>query len=184
MLTNALKSAGILAVDLKNGFEVLSTLERSLVAGRPFDCCMIDIHMPGIDGYEIARSIRSSKNSQISELPLIASSYRTEREPVLFAKAGFNQSFIKPVRREKIFQILREVLIQGGSTGSKEMFQIANALPTSESLIHRKVRILVAEDNVHNQKLIKIMLEIFDQIIKNKIFIILIKFFWHLILQG
>jgi two-component system sensor histidine kinase/response regulator len=159
MLANALKSAGILAIDLKNGFEVIPTIERSVVAGKPFDCCLIDIHIPGMDGYEIARNIRASKNPLIAKMPLIASSRTADREPVLFAKAGFNQSFIKPVRREKLFQILREVLIQGGSTGSKEMFQIANALPTSESVIHRKVRILVAEDNAHNQKLIKIMLE-------------------------
>ncbi len=159
MLTNALKSAGILVIDLKNGVEVIPTLERSLVAGKPFDCCMIDIHMPGVDGYEIAQSIRSSKNPLIAKIPLIASSSKAEREPVLFAKAGYNQSFIKPGRREKLFEILREVLVKGASAGSKEMFQIASSISAPDPEILRQCRLLVAEDDTHNQKLIKIMLE-------------------------
>jgi len=137
--------------------EVLPTLERALVAGNPFDCAMIDIHMPGISGYEVARQIRESGNQDIERLPLIALSYITERDPDLFSQSGFDRSIIKPVRREKLFQLLNELIGTGQRTDNatseaKKADQIASSSAENK-------RILVAEDNAVNQKLIQVMLE-------------------------
>ncbi len=156
ILGNALKSAGMRVSDLKNGNEVVPTLERAIVAGNPFDCCIIDIHMPGMSGYEVAREIRTSKNIQISRLPLVAASYLMERDPVLFAQAGFDQSLIKPVRRERLFQVLNEVLGKD-SDRAKGAQKAAATLPIPAS--YAPARILVAEDNAVNQKLIEMMLK-------------------------
>jgi len=139
--------------------EVISTLERAIIAGNPFDCCIIDALMTGMDGYEIARSVRASKAPLIAKLPLIAASYSFEREPILFAEAGFDQSIIKPVRREKLFQVLDEVLNGIEKTGSKQIKNEAEKIKTPDKDTFDQVRILVAEDQADNQKLIKIMLE-------------------------
>ena len=139
--------------------EVISTLERAIVLGNPFDCCIIDTHMPGMDGYEIARSIRESNSPLIKRIPIVAASYSSEREPVLFAKAGFNQSIIKPVRREKLFQVLDEVLKGIEKPASKQMRNDAAGINTVDKDTFEQIRILVAEDQTDNRKLIKIMLE-------------------------
>lgn len=158
MMASVLKSAGMNVVDLRNGMEVYPTLDRAILAGHPFDCSIIDIQMPGINGIEIAKQIRSSTVPPIAKIPLIATSYITERSPVLFAKAGYNQSFIKPVRREKLFQVLNEVLIKGASPGSLQKHQEAEKINTSDASVIKQTRILVAEDDIHNQRLVKIML--------------------------
>ena len=155
ILANALKSAGMRVTDLKNGNEVVPTLERAIVAGNPFDCCIIDIHMPGMSGYDVSREIRASKKTQISKLPLVAASYLMERDPVLFAQAGFDQSLIKPVRRERLFQVLNEV-VGSAATRGKGVLRISSPeAPKS----YTPARILVAEDNAVNQKLIDMMLK-------------------------
>ena len=159
ILKNALISADIRTADLRNGMEVISTLERAIVAGNPFDCCIIDTRMPGMDGYTIARSVRTSKAPLIAKLPLIAASYSSEREPVLFAKAGFDQSIIKPVRREKLFQVLDEVLKGIEKPDSKQMRNDAESINTMDKNSFEHTRVLVAEDQPDNRKLIKIMLE-------------------------
>ena len=159
ILKNALKSAAIRVADLRTGLEVLPTLERAIVTGNPFNCCIIDTRMPGMDGYEIARNIRASKVPLIAGIPLIAASYSPEHEPVLFAKAGYNQSIIKPVRREKLFQILDEVLKGHKNPASQEMARKSDVSTTLDSEPFNQKRILVAEDNADNQKLIKIMLQ-------------------------
>lgn len=156
ILANALKSAGMRVTDLKNGNEVVPTLERAIVAGNPFDCSIIDIHMPGMSGYEVAREIRTSKNTQIAKLPIVAASYLTERDPVLFAQAGFDQSVIKPVRRERLFQVLNEVL---GKDGDRAKGTYKAAGPVAVPASYAPARILVAEDNAVNQKLIDMMLK-------------------------
>ena len=159
ILKNALQSAGIRVADLRNGMEVISTIERAIVTGNPFDCCIIDTRMPGMDGDEIARQIRSSKAPLVSKLPLIAASYSMERDPVLFAKAGFNQSIIKPVRREKLFEVLAEVLKGSGKPASRQVQAEAEKIMHSEKDSFNNIHVLVAEDQTDNQKLIKIMLE-------------------------
>lgn len=155
LLKSALLSAGVRVSDLRTGMEVVPTLERATVAGNPFDACIIDIHMPGMSGYEVARQIRASKNPRLSGLLLIAASYLVERDPELFAQAGFDQSLIKPVRRERLFQVLDE-LFKGkvGKTG-----KAGGEKPAADTAVSFDgFRVLVAEDNAVNQKLIQMML--------------------------
>ena len=112
-----------------------------------------------MDGYETARRIRSSKYFKISRMPLIATSYMIEREPILFAQAGYNQSLIKPILREKLFTVLDEVFKGGAKPTSKQVHKKAEAVAKFDTVSFNQTRILVAEDNYPNQKLIKIMLE-------------------------
>ena len=157
IIKSALKSAHVRTSDLRSGMEVVPTLERAIVAGNPFDCCIIDIYMPGMSGYEVARQIRASKNPKISALPLIASSYLLERDPELFAQAGFWQSLIKPVRRERLFEVLAQVMKGGRNEPAAPRKKFAD-LDSAET-VFAGTCILVAEDNVVNQKLIQMMLK-------------------------
>ncbi len=155
LLKNALHSAGLRVSDLRNGMEVVPTLERAIIAGNPFDACIIDIHMPGMSGYEVARQIRGSRKAEINSLPLIAASYLGERDPELFAQAGFDQSLIKPIRRERLFQVLGDML----AGGKKSVSPARSAIEEEKGhLSFPGARVLVAEDNPVNQKLIQMML--------------------------
>ena len=158
MLVDALTSAGMKVSDLRSGMEVLPTLERALIAGNPFNCVMIDIHMPGMSGYEVARQIRSAKNEKIARLPLVALSYITERDPDLCREAGFDESIIKPVRREKLFQLLNGLIGTGEREAAKKASGKRPQQPAAAASADNR-RILVAEDNAVNQKLIQVMLE-------------------------
>ena len=158
MLGHALTSAGMKTSDLRSGMEVLPTLERALIAGNPFNCVMIDVHMPQMSGYDVAREIRRSEKLEISQLPLIALSYITEKDPDLCRQAGFDESIIKPVRREKLFQLLNQLI---GETSSEApaaaVTPAVEKAPAAEPA--QNPLILVAEDNAVNQKLIQAMLK-------------------------
>jgi CheY-like chemotaxis protein len=162
MLTHALVSAGMKVSDLRSGMEVLPTLERALIAGNPFHCVMVDVHMPQMSGYEVAREIRGSGKPEIKNLPLIALSYITERDPDLCRQAGFDDSIVKPARREKLFQLLNNLIGTGEPAKRRDAAQPAPSpkpagAPAAGRLEER--RILVAEDNAVNQKLIQVMLK-------------------------
>ncbi|MFO8111694.1 MAG: response regulator [Desulfosalsimonadaceae bacterium] len=156
IINSALKSAKVRTSDLRSGMEVVPTLERAIVAGNPFECCIIDIHMPGMSGYDVARQIRASRNPQISGLPLIAASYLMERDPELFAQAGFQQSLIKPVRRERLFEVVAQVLT-GGSSEAALPGDVKR--PDGGETVFSQSSVLVAEDNAVNRKLIDMMLK-------------------------
>ncbi len=74
-----------------SGFEALKQVE-----GRTFDLVLLDIHMPGMDGYQVLRSIR--EKSDASELPVIMVTARDRSEDVVRAlESGANDYVTKPV---------------------------------------------------------------------------------------
>lgn len=54
-------------IEAKNGVQGLSIADS-----QHLDLILLDINLPDIDGYEIARRIRSSSNPELAQLPIIA----------------------------------------------------------------------------------------------------------------
>jgi len=58
ILTHILNRAGMETVALERAEDVLPTLNEVFDKGESFDICVLDIHMPNISGYEVAKQIR------------------------------------------------------------------------------------------------------------------------------
>jgi len=116
----------------------------------PFDVCIIDIMMPGMDGYEVARRIRG----QFGSIPLLAFSSSVAPGALKSQEAGFDAFLSKPVRRERLFQVLGQLIGGAGTSGQ------AGDPPAERSSTDggQPVRILLVEDNPVNQSLATIML--------------------------
>ncbi len=76
----------------------------SVAEGRP-DLVLIDIGLPGIDGYETARRIRAG-NQTVRLVALTAHNQREDRERSL--AVGFDAHFAKPVDPVRILTVLRD----------------------------------------------------------------------------
>jgi two-component system sensor histidine kinase/response regulator len=128
--------------------------------GRPFDLCLCDIQMPDMDGYELAKEIRSSK-SKIQNIPLIALSSLMVRNSKECKSAGFNGFLSKPIHREKLFQMMKRILGEEHNRAKGTELEAEGPIVTQYSVreeMKHSVHILLAEDNSVNQKLAKIML--------------------------
>jgi len=166
ILTNLLKSVGIHAIALNNGDAAVPVLQKSLEAGQPFDLCIIDIHMPGMSGYDVAKQIRGVE-SPIRHVPMIAFSPLMDRDDRECEEAGFGDFLIKPVRREKLYQLLERTIgqseIKKPKKERKKRKDAESRIPimtqsSGQEQMKPSVRILLAEDNPVNQKLAKMML--------------------------
>ena len=166
ILAHDLKSVGMEIVALTEGKDVLPTLQEALADGKLFDICMTDIQMPGMSGYDVAKAIRGFKSkiqdsqSPIENLPLIALSSLMERDTKKCEEAGFDGFLSKPIRREKLYQMLESLLGGKKHEGEKEKElrpKIATQYSIREDMKH-SVRVLLAEDNPVNQKLARLML--------------------------
>ena len=69
------------------------------------DAVLLDIGLPGMDGYEVARSLRSLLPSET--LLIAMTGYGAERDRQLSQDAGFDHHLVKPVRFEQIMQLLK-----------------------------------------------------------------------------
>jgi two-component system CheB/CheR fusion protein len=102
-------AAQMLEVLLKlNGHEVRTAFdgETGLVTNEEFqpEVALLDIGLPGMDGYEIARRIRE-KNPNI--LLIAVSGWGTDNDRLRSSKAGFNYHLVKPVEIEDLEKLLR-----------------------------------------------------------------------------
>lgn len=67
LVKRVLESAGYHLLEAKNGLEGVAMAEQKQV-----DLILLDINLPDIDGYEVARRIRASKISKLVYTPIIA----------------------------------------------------------------------------------------------------------------
>ncbi|MBE9580095.1 MAG: response regulator, partial [Proteobacteria bacterium] len=107
----------------------------------------------GISGYDVAEEIH---RAEFPALSLIALSSLMDRDAKRCEDAGFGGFLSKPIRREKLFQMLERLLGEGDREESTEK-RIVTQYSVREGMKH-SVRILLAEDNPVNQKLAKMML--------------------------
>jgi CheY-like chemotaxis protein len=157
ILTQILEAADMQATGVHRGADVLPALQAATDEGAPYHLCISDILMPDMDGFAVATGIRSS-HSPVSQTPLIALSSSLERDAQRCEKAGFNGFLSKPVRREKLFQMMGRVLRDRDNADQADAHpKIHTQYSVREDLKH-SVRILLAEDNLVNQKLAKLML--------------------------
>jgi CheY-like chemotaxis protein len=86
----------------------IKTIE--LLAGEPFDLVLMDVQMPGMDGYTATRKLRAMQhvNSAIPVIALTASVIRSDIRKCL--DAGMNAYVPKPVNRNLLAKTLREQL--------------------------------------------------------------------------
>ncbi len=160
MLNRTLSSVGVKVTDLQNGYEVIPTLKRALQSGNPYHALIVDLQMPNMSGYSVARQVRKSDDS-MADLPLIALSYLAERDSEKCRDAGFDGFIAKPVRRQKLFSLLTNLLgPRSDKTSARPRKSDTTPMPGFEIPPGKakKLKIMVAEDNPVNQKLAKIML--------------------------
>lgn len=152
ILTRILKAAGMQVTGFSSGSRALEEIKRALVAGEPYDICVLDVGMPGMSGYEAAQAIRSLLGGS---LPLLAFTSSTEAAADKCLACGFNGFLPKPIKRIKLYTMLERLM---GEALHKEMAE-KKPLPgiiTQHWLRENEKRsasILLAEDNPVNQKL-------------------------------
>jgi CheY-like chemotaxis protein len=120
---------------------------RWLEQGDAFDVAILDMHMPEMDGLALARQIRQSR----SALPLVLFSSLGRREVVGDGKL-FNAYLGKPIHQSHLYDTLVGLFAHEAAPKAAAPEAGRPRLDPDMAARH-PLRILLAEDNVVNQKL-------------------------------
>ncbi len=118
-----------------------------------FDLAILDMHMPEMDGLELARGIASIA----PDLPLILFSSLGLRD--VDAEAGLFRAFLaKPLRQSQLFDTLVTLFVpQDADRAARKKVEKPKIAPDIAK--RHPLQILLAEDNLVNQKLALRLLE-------------------------
>ncbi|MDB5324173.1 MAG: domain S-box [Phycisphaerales bacterium] len=133
-----------------DGAGALKTLIRS-AQSRPFNLALLDQDMPGINGVELAKTVRARPELEGTIL-LLVSPVEGGLDPAALESAGFAGQISKPVRQSQLFDVIMNAVC-----GSKVQASNATQEPRNIAVIPpamARLRILVAEDNKVNQMVV------------------------------
>jgi signal transduction histidine kinase/chemotaxis response regulator CheB len=155
-LGHLLSAWGVDLHQTSTGADALRTLCEAAATDRPFQLVLLDSHMPEMDGYTLAQEIRRMPELAAARLVLLtAHSERPARSEL--EKRGIAACLVKPLRKRALHVCLLEVM--GAAAPSTLAVSAApeetappSGSPAALSLVFSAARILVAEDNIVNQK--------------------------------
>lgn len=139
---------------VRSGSEALALLSQASPES-PYDLALLDLDMGSTDGLDLARAIRSRVEGDRPRLVLLTSLGK-RGDARMAREVGVVAYLTKPVRDRQLHDCLVAVMrqTQDGSRDSAE--EVALPLITRHSLAETKakvdLRILLAEDNIVNQK--------------------------------
>jgi GAF domain-containing protein/CheY-like chemotaxis protein len=115
--------------------------------GERFDLAIVDMHMPEMDGIELARRLREAD----AALPLVLFTSLGQRDQQGEAAGLFKAVLNKPLRQSQLFDTLMNLLAHDAAP--RRIQTVGKPSMDAEMGRRHPLRILLAEDNVVNQKL-------------------------------
>ncbi len=134
---------GMIPVVTCSGAEALRYLERQ----EPFDLAVLDMQMPEMDGIELATKIRQMATYR--RLPLVVLSSLGVSK-IDAGKVDFAAILSKPIKQLQLHDVLAKVL--GGRSDLMEQVRSEQEAASKIPDPSHSLRILLAEDNLVNQK--------------------------------
>ncbi|MFQ3621148.1 MAG: response regulator [Spirochaetales bacterium] len=136
----------------KNGQEALHMLVTA--EESPYQLVLVDQHLPGMDGWQLASEIRNAPLTLYPKLILMSPlGFGTEAKMKLLG--WFSGYLDKPIKRKKLLECLNSLLYGTEIEEAKAEVTETSGLPKRWS----RVKVLVAEDHLVNQQLFKTILE-------------------------
>jgi CheY-like chemotaxis protein len=119
-LTSLLERHGVLVSSAETGTAAIAHLAQE----PDIDAVLMDIMMPGMDGYETMRHIRQDARQRLLPiLALTAKAMKGDREKCL--EAGASDYIAKPVNAEELLALLRIWLFGKQRRGGKQSWRLS-----------------------------------------------------------
>lgn len=158
ILTDVLCRWGMKPVSAANGLEALSLVRRAFEANDPFALIITDVHMPEMDGFEFAERLKDSPY-RAGAIVLMVTSGERPGDIARARRSGVANYLLKPVRTRELKDVIaitldKEIVSKGDTAGNR----IPHRSTTRQPVVSAS-RILLAEDNHVNQRVVQRVLE-------------------------
>ncbi|MDR4513785.1 response regulator [Nitrosomonas sp.] len=153
ILMNQLASWKMRVECAADGEEALRVMGQSIHNNRLFQLVILDMHMPGMSGLQLARAIQADLGYGRPGLLMLASADASREQTDEFRLTGISRIIHKPVRHKDLYHVIASLLSQAPADNqTTTVFQ-----DRQEKVLRGKV--LLVEDNLVNQQVASAMLK-------------------------
>jgi two-component system, sensor histidine kinase and response regulator len=157
ILCKMLENQGSRISIANGGKEALAMLRTAARTDDPFQVVLLDMQMPEMDGEETLKAIKDDPEIQ-SVRVVILTSMGQRGDATRLEKLGCSGYLLKPIRQAQLCEAILTVANRKAAD-NKPQQQPMVTRHTIDEQRRKELRILLAEDNLINQKLTVIMLQ-------------------------
>lgn len=161
ILEEVLSHWGAVPVTVDDGEAALAALEEAVANGAPFAVVVLDQMMPGMDGFQLADRLRSDPRLGRPEMLMLTSGDPVTESGLTYQDFGINACLMKPFRQSDLYNALIDLLHRSGISGMPMSdVPVGREVRTdveSGNQVGWRLRILLAEDHLINQKVASAM---------------------------
>ncbi len=161
-LENKLKTIGLQNIQIsQNGDDAYLKLQYAEQIDNPYDIVFIDKIMPVVEGWHLASNIKNNPKIKKTKLYMLVPEGQVGRDAKMKLLDWFAGYLYKPVRLEKLDQLLIET---NGSDSSIKLFEEINSIKENSENTTKKqtelpqiaegMKILVTDDHPVNRKIL------------------------------
>jgi signal transduction histidine kinase/DNA-binding response OmpR family regulator len=149
ILSEQLTRWGLVPTSVSSGEAALDRLSAAAAAGHPFRLMILDANMPGMDGFDVAE--RVSARPDLCNIPIVMLTSSGPYTDASRCRAlGIATLLTKPAKAAELYDAMALVLGRSAPPPADTAGSVAVQTPAAQTPAH--LRILLAEDNVVNQR--------------------------------
>jgi len=153
ILKHQVGSWGMKHEEASSGEQALELLRAAAQRNEQFGLVVLDMIMRGMDGFELARRIKSDPATAAAQLVMLTS-FGDRGDATTARESDIAAYLTKPVRQSQLFDCLAKVISTSNSKKEtrSSMVPVVTKHSLAEARIMSNKRLLLAEDNAVNQK--------------------------------
>jgi PAS domain S-box-containing protein len=148
ILEESLRAWGMNVTSVDGGKSALEEMKRSEIAGSPFAIVLVDYMMPEMDGFELAKKIKADPSIANTTMTMLTSAGQ-RGDAARCLELGISAYLLKPINQKQLLETMCGSLQKTAVTKTRPSLLTRHSIRESK----RSLNILLAEDNLINQKL-------------------------------
>jgi CheY-like chemotaxis protein len=154
VLVELLQQWGMQPVAVASGQEAFRALEHAHQAGTPFALVLLDATLQERDGFSLTTHLTQHPDLAVAVIKMLTAVSQRE-EAGRDSQPGMVASLLKPIRHGDLLQTMLTAL----ASQSQQDTHVVSEPPLAASTAPQHYRILLAEDNAVNQRILVRLLE-------------------------
>lgn len=153
VMASTARSIGLAVEDAENAEQALEKINQANITSQPFHFVLMDYRMPTMDGVEAAAAIK--RNAALTFIPhviLVSAYHRDEISNSDNFALNVDEFLSKPVSETRLLETISNII---GSDSHLQTISAPNIETSEQDEFLQNKRVLVAEDNLVNQQVVR-----------------------------